>query len=213
MATDFTKDPDQILIDLINEENGRNIELARVNVGRVSIAADPVEGREPFNNIRTSVNVSALVAGGYKGAAQVQYNRVPVRNVFPTTDPMSVRYPQSTAEFQLAEHINLVDLLPEINAKYHINLTPDDIIDVALPQFTGAPPYDAAYVRFEIKSVNKIFIGGINIRILPNDVLLSDIITITELNGLIYPGETDNVVATMTAINTQLLKMAQPGYW
>lgn len=214
MTIDYTKSPDEILVQLINDENSRTFTTADLDLTNVAIAPDPISGRETFNNTRTSIGVAAADNSGYIGGVTVTYNRVPVRDVFKSTDPLSTRYPTSNDSYTLGDRTQLVDILPDINAKHSINITPSDVFDVPLPVFTGPPPYDPAYVRLEIAGIHKVFFGGINLRILPNDWALSNL-QYVELGGLFYPTTTDPspVPQTWTDIDNQIIKIAAEGYF
>lgn len=213
MAIDYTKSPDEIIVQLINDENQRNFTVNDLDLTNVAVAPDPVFGRQPFNNRRTSVRVAAVPGSGYTNEVTVKYNRVHLRDVFPHEAADDVRYAESTEEFQLGERTQLAELLPEINAKYGINIRLEDIFEVALPTFDGPPPeggYPAKFVRLEMKMSSKVFVGGIQLRILPNDWDLSNM-QHTELNGLYYPGY--DVPASWDSLDDTVELMATPGYF
>jgi hypothetical protein len=214
MAIDFTKAPDEVIVQLINEENSRHFTVADLDLTNIAIAPDPVSNRPAFNNVRTSLSVAAAALSGYTGDVTIKYNRVAVRQVFPTEDPEDTRYPNSSDSYQLGERVNLIDLLAEINAKYSINIRPVDIFDMPLPQFEGPPPYDPAYVRLEMQGTSKVFLGGINLRILPNDWDLGEM-QYSEMNGLTYPSYAAQPpgMATWQEVGEQLDLMQTPGYW
>lgn len=214
MAIDYTLGPDEILVQLINVENNRNFKITDLDLSSVSIAPDPVSGRPAYNNVRTSIGVAAATGSGYKGGVTVKYNRVPLRSVFPTTDAADVRYPVSSDQHQLNSRVNLVDILADINAKYAINIRAEDVFDVPLPVFKGPPPYDPAYVRLEMQAGSKVFHGGINLRIMPDDWDLAGL-TYTEMNGLEYPdySEPSPIPADWTAIDNQINLIASQGFW
>lgn len=214
MTTDYTKSPDEILVQLINDENGRNFSITDLDLLNIAIAPDPVSGRESYNNSRTSIGVFAADGSGYKGNVGITYNRVPVRDVFGTTDDISVRYPNSEDGYKLQDRVNLVDLIPEINSRHAINLQPSDVFDIALPTFDGPPPYDPKYARLEIAGLHKVFFGGINIRVLPNDWDLNNM-QYTELNGLVYPNDQppSPVPQAWTDIANQFSLLGTNGGW
>jgi hypothetical protein len=216
MAIDLTQDPDSILVALINEENGRNIKPSDVVLSSISIAPDPVSGRETFNNTRTALTVSPAANSGYINQANIKYNRIRVRDMFRTDDTESTRYPYTIDGIAKNEHDNLLDLLPDINEFYRINLRPEDVFDAQLPVFEGPPPYANAYVRFEANAASKIFVGGVNLRILP-DAWDLDNIQYTQLGGLHYPNGDPELPPPMVvvagALNETLSMMATPGYW
>jgi hypothetical protein len=102
------------------------------------------------------------------------------------TEADTVKYPKTTEHFSLGENTALSHLLPQINSKYGVNLQPEDFWDTTLPTFEGLPPYDDKYVKLEAKPDSKIYIGGVLIKIDPNDYDLANM-PVTTLGGLIYP--------------------------
>jgi hypothetical protein len=188
MATDFTKSANEVIVQLINDENGRNFSVDDLDLNSLAIAPDPVSGRDYFNNVRTSLKVNAIAQSGYVGEVGITYNRVHLRDVFPTTDAVSVRYPVSSDSYTLGNAVNLSDFLDAVSAKHAINITPSDIFDMPLPTFEGPPPYDPAYVRLEMQGGHKVFVGGVYLRVLPNGWDLNSL-QYTELNGLMYPND------------------------
>jgi hypothetical protein len=127
---------------------------------------------------------------------------------------VSVRYPTSEDGYKLAGRVNLIDLIPEINSRHSINLTPTDVFDVTLPTFSGPPPYDPKYALLEIAGVHKVFFGGVNIRILPDDWDLNNL-QYTEMNGLYYPttSEPSPVPQTWTDVDNQFASLGATGGW
>ena len=215
MAIDYTQSPDDVLVALINEENDRTFTVADLVLHNLAIAPDPVSGRDAFNNVRTALRVDAAQNSGYINGVDITYNRVNLRDVFPNNDPPSVRYPVSTdAGYVLGERTNLVDILPDVNTRYGINIQASDVFDNVLPTFEGPPPYDPAFIRLELMAGHKVFIGGINLRILPNDWSLSNL-TYVELDGLLYPTTVDPspIPQAWTDINNQFALLGANGGW
>lgn len=216
MSIDLTKDQDAILVDLINQENNLHLIATDLLLGSVSIAPDPVPEREVFNNTRSALTVSPAPGSGYINQSNIKYNRISVRDMFHTTEPTSVRYPNTTDGIYRDGRTSVLSILDEINSLYEINLREEDIFDAPLPVFEGPPPYANAYVRFEVKAPNKIFIGGVNLRILPDPWELSQL-QYVELAGLYYPNgdpELPPVIVTVSgAVEDQLALLASPGYW
>lgn len=214
MAIDYTKSPDEIIVQLINDENNRNFTVADLDLTNIAVAPDPVAGRETFNNVRTSARVAAVPGSGYMNQVNITFNRVHLRNVFPNSDTSDVRYVTDTdGGYQKNDRVNLSDILPDINAKYGINIRPEDIFDQALPAFDGPPPsggWPPTYVRLEMVAGSKVFTGGVNIQILPNDWDLNNMQT-TELNGIYYPSY--DVPASWTGLDNNVNTMASPGYF
>lgn len=189
MTTDYTKSQDEIIVQLVNDENSLHLKATDLVLDDVFIVADPVPGREVFNNLRTGVKINPAAHSGYTNSQTVRYNRVHLRQIFPTADAASVQYPVSTDGYVLGESTHLVDLLDAINSRYGINIKPAEVFDLPLPTFSGPPPYDPKYVRLEMRASHKVFIGGMQLRVLPNDWSLSNLLE--EINGIVYPTFSD----------------------
>lgn len=184
---DFTKDPDSILLDLINEDNpGHSFTAAEVTLAVPVVVTTGQETDPSWLNRKSRLTVSAVNGSGYADTVDVFYNRVAYRDVFPTTDPTSVKYPVTTEGIDLLDRVNLSDLLEDINATHALNLQTDDFWDAPLPTFEGLPPYDDKYVKLEARPTSKIFIGGVQLKINPNPFDLANM-PVTTLQGLVYP--------------------------
>lgn len=184
---DYTKSPDEILMTLINNDNpGKNITLAQVELATPSIVTTGDETDPSYLNRKTKLRASAVPGSGYAEYVDVQYNRLHFRDIMTATEDDSVKFPKTTEEILLGENTSLGQILPEINERYGLNLQTSDVWDTMLPTFEGLPPYDDKYVKLEAKLDSKIYIGGVLIKIHPNDYDLANM-PVTTLQGLIYP--------------------------
>ncbi len=184
---DFTKDPDNILLDLINVDNpGHTFTVAEVTLAVPTVVTTGSETDPSWLNRKSRLTVSAANGSGYADSVDVFYNRVAYRDVLTTTEADTVKYPVATETFDLLDRVNLSDLLTEINTRHALNIQPDDFWDMPLPTFTGLPPYDDAFVKLEAKTSSKIFIGGVQLKINPNPFDLANM-PVTTLQGLVYP--------------------------
>lgn len=184
---DYTKSPDEILLTLINNDNpGKNITLAQVALATPSIVTTGDETEPSYLNRKTKLRASAIAGSGYAEYVDVQYNRLHFRDIMTATEDDTVKFPKTTEEITLGENTSLGQILPQINDRYGLNLQTSDIWDTMLPTFEGLPPYDDKYVKLEAKLDSKVYIGGVLIKINPNDFDLANM-PVTTLNGLIYP--------------------------
>lgn len=170
MASDFTQSSKKILVDLINEDNpGHGFTEAILEFGLPTAAP----GGSPARN--TQVTVSAAADSGYSGSVDVLYNRVDMA-LIPGTNP---------TVFPAGNATNVSDLIPEINARYHINLGATDYVDAALPPFTGEPNEDLQF-QVTASSDSLVWFGNLILIVTANDIPLNTVITTTTLNGLNY---------------------------
>lgn len=169
MATDFTKNADQIIIDLINEANATALTPADITF---SVPTETESG-----NRNTAITITAVANSGYTGTRDLTYDRVDLAQV-----PGS-----RNKEFNIGSVTSVFGLLPAINAAYGINLTEADVEDTAMPTFEGTDPLEKATLVITAKPGSLVYRGSVELVIDGNDVDLATLITVTELNGLNYP--------------------------
>jgi len=171
-ASDYTKSPEQILIDLINNDNAGAFPMTTA-----LIEFAPATENTDAEATRDSIVVATAKAGsGYKGSQTFHYNRVDLANV-PGTRPVA---------FQKGDATLVSELVEEINLAFGINLTAADYIDVELPVFAGDEPHETGQVVLTAKEGSLVWIGSLTLTINANDIELSTVLTNTELNGLVY---------------------------
>lgn len=166
VVTDFTKAPEQILLDLINNDNTSALTTAQVTLGTPSTSG----GAE-----NTSVTLTAVAGSGYSGSQTVTYNRVDIATV-PGSRP---------TEFPVGSATKISDMLPQINAQYQINLTAADIVDATLPTFDGTPN-EVKTFELVMAAGALVYLNQVTLSIHANDIPLTTVITNTALNGLTY---------------------------
>lgn len=212
--SDYTKLPEQILLDLINNDNGTSFQMGQLLFSAPTVRAND-DGEPAHNNRRTSIRVTAAEGTGYANYVDMKYNRIHFRDVFELNNlDNAIEFPIAAIPFELTENTRLADLIPVINARYGLALQVSDFWDRALPVFNGPPPYDNAYVRLEAKPESPVFVGGVRLRILPNDYPLDQRLPNNVLSGLEYDNTTWMIPEAYQKldnfIQTQLL---QPGFW
>lgn len=169
-ATDFTKLPKQIIVDLINSDNsGAAMTTELLDFGLPTAAT----GQSPARN--TELTVTAHAGSGYTGNVVLKYNRVDFA-VVPGT---------RSNEFPVGNATNVSDLIPEINARFGINLQAGDYVDAALPPFHGQPN-EKLDVLIAAHSDALVWLGTLTIKIHANDIPLNTVITNNTLNGLTW---------------------------
>jgi hypothetical protein len=167
ILTDFTKSPDQIVLDLINYDNGTALAPGSITYGIPAA----------FTGTRnTKLRLTATGASHYSGFVDITYNRVDIGTV------PGVR----SKEFMLGSAVTIKDLVSAINLAYRINLTVDDYLDGPLPTFDPLSPNDTKPFTIVAAPGSLVFIGTLTLNVKRNDIPLSSVILITELNGLNY---------------------------
>jgi hypothetical protein len=165
MSVNLAQSAKKILIDLINQDNGTTLVESALTFGVPAAHAGAKN---------TVVQATATPDAGYTGTINVFYNRINLALIPGTRSKI----------FTVGTNVNLVDLIPAINARYLINLTPDDYINIALPVFSGATPNQLLDFNVTIKSTSLIYFGTLILQLRRADISLTTIITDTTLSDL-----------------------------
>lgn len=171
--SDLTKLPKQVMIDLINTDNGSSLTDTLLDFGLPTAAT----GQSPARN--TELTVSAKAGSGYTGSVVVTYNRLGL-----TTDILTPSGKDAT--FIAGDALKIKDIIPELNALLNINLTDDDYIDGDLPTFVGGIPNETLDVVVVANANSLCYTGSLTFHLKSDEIELSSVITITQLNGLTY---------------------------
>jgi hypothetical protein len=118
--SDFTKPPEDVVIDLINFDNG-----TAFTPHTLLIVGDPLaipKAPPAFRN--TEILVRPTSATKKYGMARLWYNRILLSDV-PRGRSIVFAIPPSARMVS--------DIVPLVNARYHINLTAKDYINASLP--------------------------------------------------------------------------------
>lgn len=170
-VSDFTQAGEKIVLDLVNEDNNSALALSVVDVALDSEAVPITK-----NSVAT---ITSKVGSGYSGSVSVEYNRLDIQDFVDLYYPEGMTLPQGVGE---TTH----DFLDEINAGLAINLTPDDVADVALEAWEGIPN-ETQVVTAPIAAGSLVYIGNLVFTVDANDIPLDSVITVTVLDGLNLP--------------------------
>ena len=167
--SDFTKAPEQILCDLINNVNGCALTPTVVTFSNVG------PNQAPSPSTTDQVTIAAVANSGYSGSLTLQYNRVSMAKI---PGAKSTTFPQGSAT-------KISDLIAQINAQFGINLTAADYVDGPLPSFHNSP-HETQPFTIQAASGSLIWTGSLALTLSANDVSLSNVITNAILAGLNY---------------------------
>lgn len=192
---DYTKTPDQLLIDLINEDNNTNL------LPNLVVFSEPVVEETEGATKNTRINISAAVGSGYNDAVDLTYDRVPLGGFVGTIELVFLAEdPQNTT---------LVSLIPNLNTMLNINLTVDDFVDGPLPTFTDVPN-QIIQVLVAATATSLVYIGDLSIGITNGGIDLSQVLTVTDLEG--FTIDPSQVVQVMPDIGTVFATNVLPGF-
>ena len=169
--SDFSKLPLEIVFDLINEQNGSVLNNTEVELGFPTIATG--DG----GAYNTDILVSSRVNSRYDGSVAVGYNRLDVEG-FLFGEPIII---------PLGDSVNFSDLIPEVNLKLRINLTPDDYVEGPIGEWQNTSG-EIKQISIPMKSTSLVFIGSLPVTVNADDISLAQVFPNTVLVGLTYDG-------------------------
>ena len=164
----YTLPPEQLVIDLINNDNGTQFKVGQIIFGIPRLV---------YNcRHNTSVKVTASKESYWSGSTILHYNRIDIDDVAHG----------KSKEFEITTETKLSDLMPAINSRYHLKLNDTDYIDVPLPLFRNIPNEEYPVI-LEVSDVSLVFIEKLILKVSKaGQLILSIVLKNTILDGLIY---------------------------
>lgn len=151
--TDFTKQPEDIILELINDQNPRQVDHSQVEIG------EPVA----VDGAQTMLEVTAKKGSGYSGSQTFTYNRVEISDVVAL---------DTEAKAVAIDAVAGSDIVAAFNAKFGVNLTASDVLVDGKEIESGyTQPDDYADVSIRAKDESLVWIGEALIRIRPSNEL------------------------------------------
>ncbi len=174
MATNLLLTSNAQVLALINEDNVATVPGGGLILGTHVSFGVPAVNDHPGATTNTKLTVSSVVNSGYVGSVEVVYDRL----------DLSGFSAYGAAEVVIPENPTLQDVLNSFNQLYDANLELADIDQtVALPD----PDFDGETYLLTANAASYAFRGTISVLLSLASTPLSDIITVTSLNGLEFP--------------------------
>jgi hypothetical protein len=172
-VSDFKKSSLDIVLDLINEQNGTSFTHNHMGF------SDPIPGEGKT----TSLVVTAKVGSGYRGSYGFNYNRVPLTEVPDLAEEV-------THEVDIAKYS---DILGFINAKFGVNVGLEDVTVNGVDLTEDDPAYSSEFDEvnsFAIAAKGKslVWLGSTNLSLTRVRQDLSAVWANNTLDGLYPPG-------------------------
>lgn len=167
--SDFSKLPDEVVFDLINEQNGTALNNTMVTLGT------PVREAGVGVSYNTNITVTALETSDYAGSVTLGYNRLDVEGFL---------YGE-TLTLPRDEAVTFADLIPAINERLKTNITTDDYVDGPIGAWQGVPN-ETKQIVITMKPSSKVFIGSLRLTLAHEEIPLSTVIVQKLLLGLVY---------------------------
>ena len=167
-VSDYTKDEESIIFDLINFDNGTMFSKAEITLGTPRT-----------NGATTDMLLTPVPGSGYGVPMDITYRRVLIQDFLDL-------YFIGGLTLQQGNAVNMSDLLPEINAALGIAIPVESIVDAPIGAWEGLPN-EIKTLQLSIKSTSRVYQGNGSIKLDGNDIELSSVITTKVLNGLNLP--------------------------
>ncbi len=190
---DFTRFGHQVLLDRLNDANQTKFTFNDLEFG-----APEVQYNQPYN---TRVRVYARAPAGLTRYVDIQYNRVSILNALSSKE--LVDYTPTVTDTTTVH-----DLLTDINYRYGVALTSDDVYDDPVPT-------DGSWITLRVKETSYIFeaedsdLIPVGIEILTTDLTgftapvfsLTTVLTMTDLSGFEDPAVSLVPLLTITDLS------------
>lgn len=171
-VSNFTQDPQKILIDLINEDNNTSLSVESVDVA--------LHEEQIVTEKNTRILVTPKAGSGYSGSVALEYNRLNIQ------DFVDLYYPEQFI-IPLGDTETFLDLIPEIEAGLGIKLTENlDYEDQIIEPWAGIPN-ETKLIQVPILPTSLIYLGELEFILDGNDIPLETVLTNLILNGLNLP--------------------------
>lgn len=173
-VSNFKQANAKILLDLVNADNEATL-TTPLTVDQVSFSAPVVVGAP--GTLPTKVTMTGVAAEGFKGSAELTYNRVNLNFMNPEgTEDLFV---EVTTETQISQ------VIAQLNERFGIQLTADDVVEGALP----AAPAEGQVAPFTITAAAGSLVWTGSVQAVRTGELadISDLVLVTTLDGLTAP--------------------------
>lgn len=181
-VSNFLQSGAQIVLDLINADNAKELPLSAVTFD-APVRMDP----EDVENVATSVTIRATTGSGYKGEQTFNYDRVPMSF-------MNVNEPDLIIE---THELSVHALIPFLNTTFGIQLTTDDIVDAPVP--VQQPDVNTT-LTITAAEGSLVFAGSVDLTLTLPLVDLATLLTVTDLDGLYPPAPVEEVAPEEPAV-------------
>jgi len=166
--SDYTKDEEQIILDLINHDNQTLFSKAELSIG---------PARQ--NGMSVDVLLTPVPGSGYGTPMDVSYRRVNIQ------DFMDIYFSDGLT-LQQGDAISTADFLDEINTALGTAIPLTSIVDDPIGEWEGIPN-EIKNLNFTIKTTSRVYQGVGVIKLDGNDIPLASVISTKLLTGLNLP--------------------------
>jgi len=167
VSIDYKKPPEELVVELINKDNGTKFTTTQISFG----IPKSIRGKH-----NSELVVQATKGSYFTGKVKLKYNRIDIEDI-PN---------RQSRLFLVNGETTLADLIPAIDARFNLNLTPADYINIILPT-TGNGPNEKEHFFLEAAETSLVFINKVRLEIeRAGQVILSTVLKNLVLSGLVY---------------------------
>lgn len=187
----YSKPSKEMVFDLINEANPTlTIPVTMVNV---TLGTPVAIGGVSWPNNNTSIVASPMAGvSDYIGRQTLTYRRLDLGALFRGQQVQINKFKSTTNSTSGSVMYTVYQLLADINSRYGLNLTQDDIVDGNIQR--GSTLEGGQYtttVTVAAKATSLGYTGTFQLKWLNTKQSLEDMITVRELPGRVFPGGND----------------------
>lgn len=181
----YTQPPKELLLALIKESNP-NLPLPITTAG-LSFSPPKVVPLVPGAKVNTEITMTMRGGSGYVKSTTVRYRRLSLSTLFRGLDAEVHKY---TAKGPGEYPFDIYGLLKEINLRFGLNLTQDDVINTWFPWQNDKfyPDRRSSQAVLKAKTDSLVWLDQVTLRWVSDKQSIGDMILKLDLPGRTFPG-------------------------
>lgn len=181
----YTQPPKELLLAQIKESNP-NLPLP-ITADKLSFSPPKAIPLVPGSNVNTEITITSRGGSGYVKKTTVRYRRLSLATLFRGLDAEVHKY---TAKGPYEYPFDVYGLLNEINLRFGLNLTQDDVVNTWFPWQNDKyyPDLRSSKAVVKAKPDSLVWIDQVTLRWVSDKRSFGDMILKQELPGRVFPG-------------------------
>lgn len=188
----YNKPSKDLVYDLINEANP-DLDIPITPINATLGLPTALGGSPAWPNPNTSILASAAAGSDdYIGKQTLNYRRLDLAALFRGMTVTISKYRDVSGLSSSSTVYTVYQLLADINQRYGMNLTEDDLTNAAIPRGTTMENgFNTNTITVSVKATSLGFIGTFQLKWINAKRQISDMVTVTEIPGRLFPGGND----------------------
>lgn len=188
----YSKPSKDLVYDLINEANP-DLDIPITPTNAVVGLPTALPSTIPWPQSNTTIVVSAAPGNNdYVGKQTLNYRRLDLDALFRSMVVTIRKYRDVSGLSSGSTVYTAYQLLPAINELYGLNLTEDDVSNIGISRGTALENgYNTNTVTVQVKATSLGYVGSFKLKWVNAPRSLTDMITIKEIPGRLFPGGND----------------------